>query len=423
MNFRARLAPLSKESKVAIYSLFGQGIKLVSGPMILLAISKDLSLEEIGFYYTFISIIALKTLLEMGISNVLKQYIIHNSAKGKSSRGLIGFTFLWFVLASLLFFVFCYALSRYLYSDYQGSIDWSLPWDITSVAASLSLFLISIQIVSDSTGDQIKLRRSIMLSSSVYSIILFLSIKANLGLYSIPLAIFSSETLLFLFLKSNFKVSYIKWSLSDFINVLMEIKPLLQKVIVVWVFGYFYWNGFNLISFKELGPEVAGGVAFSIALIKAVSDISSSLVVGQMTIYSENIANNNIKKAYAIFYKFFIFGGILMSLGYCTLLTVWHFLPEFYLFEKLLSKSDVLIIIFYFLCVYIMVCTNNFVRCFKVEPFVKVSLFNSIFVPLSFYYSIKTKSDDLFFLPMLVNAMSMFFSLTIFYLWKRKNED
>lgn len=73
------------------------------------------------------------------------------------------------------------------------------------------------------------------------------------------------------------------------------------------VLGYFYWNGFNIISFKYLGPEIAGYIGISISIMRAGQNIAMSILNSQMTLYANNIANGFVKEAKKIFDKYFSF--------------------------------------------------------------------------------------------------------------------
>jgi|SaaInlLV_10m_DNA_1039704.scaffolds.fasta_scaffold06078_2 hypothetical protein len=407
----------SRPNLVALYTFFGNGIKLASGPLILLAISSELSAEEIGFYYIFLSIVALKSLLELGITTVLKQHIVHEEDNHSKISELINFNYHWFAILSLLFLVFCFLLSRYLFFDYSGEIEWKMPWIATSLISSVSLLLMSLHVISDSAGQQVLLRRSIAISSVGYCFVLLISLINGLGLYSIPMAILVSEIFFAYLLRGIFLESkiHIKSEPKNLIKIFNEIRPLLSKVAIVWFVGYFYWNGFNLISFKFLGPEAAGLILFSIALVKSVNDICASLVISQMTIYSEYIAKKDVNKAFSIFKKTVLIGFTLLMCGYVFILLARWRLPEFYLFEKLIDATNICQLILFFITVYFITCSNNFVRCFKIEPFVYLSTFNAITVPGAFFYSLFTNQNNIFLLSTYFSFVALLVSSYILF--------
>ena len=410
-------AEFSRPNLVALYTFFGNGVKLASGPLILLAISSELSAEQIGFYYVFISVVALKSLLELGITNVLKQHIVHEGDNHSKISELINFNYHWFAVISLLFLFFCLFLSEFLFFEYSGEIKWEIPWTATSLFSCASLLLMSLHVISDSAGQQVLLRRSIAISSVGYCFVLLISLINGLGLYSIPMAILVSEVLLAYLLRGVFLESkiHIKYEPKNLIKIFNEILPLLSKVAIVWFVGYFYWNGFSLISFKFLGPEAAGLILFSIALVKSVNDICTSLVISQMTIYSEYIAKKEINKAFSIFKKTALIGLTLLVCGYVLIfLAIWR-LPEFYLFEKLMDVTNIRQLMLFFITVYFITCCNNFVRCFKIEPFVYLSTFNAITVPGAFFYSLYTDQNNLFLLSTYFSFVALLISSYILF--------
>ena len=69
-----------KYKTLSLLSVCLSSIRVFLGPITLLVLAKNLSTEELGFYYAFFSLTAMAQLLEVGMSSVLKQYYSHSYA-------------------------------------------------------------------------------------------------------------------------------------------------------------------------------------------------------------------------------------------------------------------------------------------------------------------------------------------------------
>ncbi|EGW8295002.1 O156 family O-antigen flippase, partial [Escherichia coli] len=115
------------------------------------------------------------------------------------------------------------------------------------------------------------------------------------GLYAIALSLFISNLTVLIFLWG--KIKWLRNNLmpvlvdTNFFVVFKEIWPLFSRVAVVSVFGFLFWNGFNLIAFKVYEPSYAGQVILSITLARAGYGFSESILYGQITYISNLISN------------------------------------------------------------------------------------------------------------------------------------
>lgn len=104
---------------------------------------------------------------------------------------------------------------------------------------------------------------------------------------------------------------------------------------------------------------------------------------------------------------------LLLISGYSFFFVVWTIYPNLYLFHKVPDKIIVIqVFIFFTLQLYKMIRTN-FVRNFKVEPFVKPSIFEAIFMPLTFYFSLLYIPNYSFIMCSIVIFIGMLWSFRI----------
>ena len=63
------------------FNILSRILSSFGGLITLLLITKFLSLEEQGYYYTFLSIIAVNIFFELGLNSVIVQFVAHEKSK------------------------------------------------------------------------------------------------------------------------------------------------------------------------------------------------------------------------------------------------------------------------------------------------------------------------------------------------------
>ncbi|CDU00004.1 conserved membrane hypothetical protein [Vibrio coralliirubri] len=403
------------------YSVLSRLLKVVSGPLILVAISNNLSHQEIAIYYAFFNIIAFKQLAELGIGFVVRQSIAFDSESlnTETTREIvsdkINFCASWFAKVSLFVFLIIGPIGAFFFSSIDASVDWFGAWILLIAVTSLSLFVNPLLIYLEGI-QYIKLTYKVKLVMGLsYSMLLLAFIMLDFQLYSISLAIAASNALAFIMIsKCDVDLRFISFNLFSRIkdepeHIKRELLPLIIKTAKVWGVGVVFWNAFNLISIKLLPIDKAGQFAFTIAIAKAGYSICESFLSPRFSALSNLIGGGNVETAESIFKKNRIAALFLIILGFSILYFFRFDFNSFVFNGKLITGSNLYIIFIFYSVLLLMASTTNFIRCFKVEPFVNVSFFNSIFVPFSFYISLIMGLDLYMFPPLMF--------LTISYLW------
>lgn len=395
---------ISKDKKISLLSLFSAIFKICGGPLTLIFISQYLSDSELALYYAFFSVLALKSLLEAGVGNVLRRYYaFSNQDKEKSS--VFKFSIYWYGFISIQFFILTYLGGNWYFSSYQGNIDWEIPWLLTVFIMSLRILLLILDSFVDGNQNQIDYRIVTLISLIVTTISLIVSLYFGFALYSIFISqcIAFLSAIIYYFFRRKF-LFYIQWDFSDFkfFNIFMELWPLLSKTFIVWFVGYFFWNGFNLIAFKILDVKYAGMVGFSLALSKAGYDVAYSLFINQGTLISYYLSKNRSSDALSLFYKYSFLSFSTLVCGYILFLFFKNKEFDFSLFSKTIESKQLIWLFLFYILVLIKSLIHNFVRCFNVEPFVWHVTYNAIVIPISFYLSIKYTELPWFFIPFLL---------------------
>ncbi|WP_367990324.1 lipopolysaccharide biosynthesis protein [Vibrio sp. NTOU-M3] len=424
---------MKKAGRVATLSFFTSLIRVLGGPVTILMVSSLLTVEELGFYYTFFSFISMAQLFEIGVGFVLKQYYSHDCNRDIDNvltpesklacNKLFKFSLQWYLLLGLAYILILLPFGYYYFSDYTGVVDWKEPYILLIFATSFRIFINVLDSYLDGMQHQILLNKARLWSSLSMSICIWLTIYMDFGLYSLGISQFVNIIIFIVIVIASRKafLNDVELTLTgyNFKEEFLRIFPLLGKTSVVWFFGYFFWNGFTLLSFKIYGAEFAGKIGLSIALARGGYDVANSFTNNQRTMIANYLAREQITDAYRIFNKYFSISIIVLLLGYFSFVCIKFIFPSFYLFEKTLSNVDLISIFMFYVLVLIMTSLNNFVRSFKIEPFICLSIFNAIFVPVSFYIASEISVPSIFTLSILVMLPSVGYSILYFYRKKK----
>ncbi|MCX2534398.1 hypothetical protein OQ486_13080 [Plesiomonas shigelloides] len=411
---------------ISLYSALANGIKLLAGPLTILFISKNLNSEEIGFYYTFFSLVAMQQLAELGLGHTLRQYIAHSykihdnqwtEESKKKIKSYINFGFKWFSAVALFMIIIVAPAGLLYYSDYNGSIYWLAPWLMLASVTALVTIATPVQILLEATQNQKQVYQAQSVAALLNSLTIWTLISHGAGLYTIPCSLIVSNIALYMMLSSN-AISYYKALRDTEISakassVFKELWPLLSRVSIVWGVGFLFWNGFNLISFKIYDADYAGKVIFTITLARAGFGLAESFFSSQITVISYNISQGHIQQAKQYARKYQLTSISMLVIGYIIFLWLGYMWPDFFIVQKTVDLKYSISIFAFFVSTLLLITENNFIRCFKAEPFVLVSIFQGVMVPLSFYLANKF-SIKLYLYPcILIIIISIIASRTI----------
>lgn len=279
--------------KAIRYVIFGKIISVLTGLLLIVLISRYLSKDSQGYYYTFNSVVALQIIFELGLSTVIIQFASHEMSALKydfSARNIIGeklnkqrylslfqLAIRWYAAIALLI-ILVVGPAGYVFFTQENDIGvhWQGAWILLTIATAFNIFLVSMLSIAEGTGlvaDVNKMRMYQALLAGVLAVIVLVS---GFGLYATS-AIAVSGTIIF----SIFSYKYFKnIFLQSFINKnehndggiswLHEIFPMQWRIALSWISGYFIYFVMTPIAFKYFGAAYAGQLGMSLTLCNMV---------------------------------------------------------------------------------------------------------------------------------------------------------
>lgn len=399
-----------------------------------------LSQEVQGYWFSFISLAALRVFADLGFSVIIQQFTSHEFAFvdldkdgvcGSNKHverlaGLFTFSIKWALKLSLIAFPLISAIGFYIMDNTQTEIVWVVPWIIYSLSSVLTFVLgvvFSFIQGHDKVGD---INRIQMYSGMAYSVLLVLFMFFDFGLYSLSFALIISQIVstYILYKKYGRMIKFYMSYENKFLGWGDEIKSLMFKYAISWSSGYFIFQIFTPLVFYMYGPVFAGKVGFTLSVFQALFGLSTIWVVivtPKINILISkglfDIAKKEIIK-HTIFSMFtYLLGVIAAALCFVY---VFPIMFDSNILIRLTSVTSIMMLSFFW---FFQVMINSFalyIRSYKQEPFVYTSVFGAVYTTLGTYFTLSFLGEDYVYLSLLT---SIFFLIPMMIYIYKKNID
>jgi O-antigen/teichoic acid export membrane protein len=394
------------------YTILARVTQAGGGVFTLVFVAQYLTKVEQGYYYTFGSILAIQVFFELGLSNIITQFVAHENAnliwkdrisftgpKESSSRlaSLLRFTVRWFgVIAVLLFFGLL--IAGYFFFGIFGKSDvyvkWQIPWVILSITTSLSLMVSPILAFFEGLGRVKEVARIRMIQQIAQLSLVLLFFSLGFKLFSAPIAAIASFTIvpLWILLGSKIKLIQFLWGkIGEWkVNYRLEIFPFQWKIALSWISGYFIFQLFNPVLFATEGAVVAGQMGMTLSILNAILTLASSWMSTKVPVFAGLIAQKDYKKLDYLFNKTLLHSTFLNAFGLIVFFTLIFVLRYFDIKIGGKNFADRFLSFFPMFFMMIPVLLNHiigswamYLRCHKKEPMLTQSLVLGVLCSLS----------------------------------------
>ncbi len=398
------------------FSVSNRVVQAVGSLLVMYLISKYLTKEEQGYYYTFSSIAALQVFFELGLSMVITQFVAHEFAFtsltpsseiiGETTNiariaSLFRFILKWYAWGAVLLFGLV-TLGGFVFfnafSDLSLNVSWQIPWILLMLATSLNLFVSSYIPFLEGLNKVKEVAKFRTLQSVISYTVLFMSIGFDLGLMSLGLFALSNFITLFFWICTNqFRrlLSKIWDSFDRFIQISWkkEIFPFQWRIALSWLSGYFIFQIVNPIVFALQGSVIAGQMGITITAFNGISVIAMAWVSTKVPTFSVLIARKNYKELDLLFFKAMKQSFLLITIGVVSFVTILGLIQYdyFHLFSELGGRFlPVKWVIFAGLTTItnqLIFSMASYLRAHKMEPLLLNSVIGAIITFILTYFS------------------------------------
>lgn len=280
-------------TRATAYDLAAKLWTILVGPGTALLVAHELTPALQGYYYTFASILALQTLVDLGLGVVITQFASHEWAHLRFENGAIvgddaaagrlgsltRLVLRWYAVAGLV--ILCgleIGGAAFFGNGPEHDASWRGPWSVLAVATALSVSCQSIWAILDGCGqiasaNRARALQNVALSISVWIVLLAggelwaPAVSATAGLVVAGAVLWSRHGA---FLRAAYRTFVagheIAWS--------RQVLPMQWRVAVSWASGYVAFSMFTPILFRFHGPVSAGRFGLTWVGVSAVGMLS-----------------------------------------------------------------------------------------------------------------------------------------------------
>lgn len=392
------------------YTSLGRILQGAGGLITLLLISRFMTQEEQGFYYTFASVLGIQVFFELGLVNILTQFVAHETAhlkiEGAQIEGegkhrsrlasILRFTLKWYALFSGMLIITLIIVGNIYFQKYaHHSVEWRLPWLLVSIFTGLNVFILPVMAILQGMH-KVKEMARILMAQQIFAMgAVWIGIVQGAGLY-IP-AINAGACFLFLLLSYVFS-PYLKllansfyYTMTEKIDYRAEIFPYQWKMALSWMSAYLIYQLLNPIVFAYYGAVVAGQVGMTLTLINAMIALVTSWCNTKTPLWSSLIAQHRFSElnfSLDTVVKQITFVSVVGVLCAILFIVIGNYL-QLPLMQRILPLW--LSIVFFMVVPFnaIIAAWAAYLRCNKKEPYVYFSMLYAIISVAQIYVSVK----------------------------------
>jgi hypothetical protein len=394
----------------AIYFVvMGRLWMVLAGVVNLVAITGRLSPVEQGYFYTFASMLSAQVFFELGLTNVVMQFVSHERARlslNESGRfdgdlvakarlaSLVRLSLRWYAVLAALFALLLGPVGFVFFSRNGGAVEhvpWQGPWVCLVLFTAGLLWLSPLLAILEGCGLVAEVAKFRLFQSIAAHGALWIALAARRGVES-PAA-FSLASLIIgavwiwrrhgMLLLDLVRTAHagprVSWR--------REMFPFQWRIALSWVSGYFIAQLFTPMLFTYHGAAEAGRMGMSLAVTGAVSTLSLAWITTKAPTFGGLVAQGRFAELNALFTASFK-RTLSVSAGAACLLVigVWGLnLFHHPLAGRFLVPAAFVPLVLSTLVSVVVTAMAIFLRAFKREPFLVVSVLNGIFVSLSTY--------------------------------------
>ncbi len=410
------------------FTVLARAWSMSAGVVTLLLIARFVSPTEQGYYYTFLSLVALQIFFELGFCLVILQMASHERAKlaitetGDVQGDAVAHARLasvfqtavrWYSVVSLI--MACCLIPAgfrfFVTSQHHSQVvsGWRIPWCVLVIAASLNLMVDPIFSFLEGCGLVTQVARMRLGQGILGTTLAWCAILCHHPLFGPPgtlcgmviwgsMWLFRRRKLLLHLARFDPGVNTVSWR--------YEIWPFQWRIAISWLGGYFIFQILNPVLFMFQGPIVAGKMGMSLAVSNALGTVALAWMNTKASPFGTLIAQRRFDELDRIFFRTMkqsvallvvacgaVFGGFLA----CTYL--WPRLAS-----RVLPPWALALLLISAVMNHIGFCEAVYLRAHKAEPFLISGLILSLMMGTGTYLLAKYSS---------VNAVAVWYFVTL----------
>jgi len=294
LNGVSRVLALTTTDEAVAYGVLASVWQVLAAPVTILMIAGWLNSAAQGFYYTFNSLVALQTYVELGLSIVVLSAASHEWAfLGLDARGrIIGdntalsrlvslgrFVFVWYSIAAFLFFVAVGGVGHwFLARQAVGDVTWVSAWWVLVLLTSLQLWALPFNALLEGCNQVVSIQKLRFGQAVLRSLAMWTVLAAHGQLWAAVAAAgvaFGRDMYLLLVRYRRFFAPFVRPPSGPRMSWQSDIWPMQWRLAASASVSYLLFQAFTPVMFNYHGPVVAGQMGMTLSIVFAVQGIAS----------------------------------------------------------------------------------------------------------------------------------------------------
>lgn len=320
-----------------IYSILGRAWGAVAGLLVTIAVAIFLTLNAQGYFFTFLSLLNLQILVELGLGAVVVQFVAHEwsflqcGSDGRVSgdpialsriRQIARLAAIWYAAGAAIYIGVLLCAGQFILASKSGA-GWLAPWLTLVGAVGLDFLILPLIGVLEGCRRLSEVYRYRLFRAMINWIVVIAGLSMGLGLWAVPAGVLAgvSYSVVFVlsrraFLQSIFMASP-ETTPSSKVNWRREMLPMQAQVGVAALSAVAIFYMFTPLIFRFVGPEAAGRMAMTWNMILSVAAVSQAIVQPKAAILGSLVSQGDFAGADKVVMR----TGAL-AIGACALATV-----------------------------------------------------------------------------------------------------
>jgi hypothetical protein len=435
--------------KAVAYVLLGRGFGIISLPVTLYVITRGMSGETQGYYYSFFNLLGVSIFLEMGLGIVLTQFASHEfaSLQWTQERQLAGdpeslsrvfsilrTTLRWYGIMAVLYIAVLIPVGLVFFGakENPGNVSYTMPWILIVLLTAVKLMFLPIQSVLEGCGKVASVQQVVTAQSIIGNFVLWAVLLLHGQLYALPALALSNLVVFLLWLWSYFGGFLRQIYCRNQVRILKpvrwrtEILPMQWRIALSWMAGYLITQLFNPLLLQYQTAVIAGQMGMTLQIANAIQTIALAWLGTRFPLFGALIQKKNYGELNRVLRRstlqaFFVsMAASLAVLG--VLYVCFHLFPNSKYETRILPLSALAWLLFSNIIGIPINAMAGFLRAHKEEPFLINSIVGAVLIASTAW--ICARYFDAERICISIALINLFVSLPLaWYIYRKKQRD
>lgn len=374
--------------------------QLAAGPITLILIARSFSPIVQGFYYTFASLLALQSFVELGFYIVIINVASHEWSQLAldEKRRIVGdpdalsrlvslgrLIVKWYAVASTIFVaaVSIGGMRFFAQSSSSASVAWQQPWLALVLITGVQLWVLPLTSLLEGCNQVAEVNRFRFVQVAAGTVALWAAIAMGAALWAAPInaavRLLCDGTLICVRYRRFFS-AFLRSTVGAQLVWRTDVWPMQWRLALSGIVNYFAFSMFNPVMFRYHGPAAAGQMGMTLQAIGGLQALAMVWIttrvpqLGALTAQRDYPALDRLwRRVSTISVTLFALGGLSL-LGLVWVLYAWR-LP---IATRLLPPLPTACLVAAGLLMQVSQCQTAYMRAHKQEPIVVMSVTTSI---------------------------------------------